>query len=296
MSSFWSGWVWVLTVGNILACWWLIRWTMKNRAGEAASGDVTGHVWDGTLEEYNNPLPRWWLWLFYGTMIFAAVYLAIYGVGNWRGLTNWSETGAYEAEMAKAEAEYGPVFAKYAKTPIPALAADPEAVKTGRHLFLTYCMQCHGSDAQGARGFPNLADNDWLWGGTPEKIEETILNGRQAAMPSWKPILGEDGVDKAANYVASLAGHKADPAKAEEGKKLFQTNCAACHGMDGKGNPMLGAPNLTDKTWLYGGTLRTIKKTIAGGRTGKMPAHKDLLGKDKVHVLAGYVYSLSHGG
>ena len=303
MSSFWSGWIIVLTVGNILACYWLVWWTMRSRAGESASGDVTGHTWDGDLQEYNNPLPRWWLWMFYITLIFGAIYLFLYpGLGNYKGYLNWSSHGSqYGEEMAAAEKKYGPIFKQYAAVPVGELATKPEykeARAMGKRLFLTYCMQCHGSDARGSRGFPNLADKDWLWGGTPEKITETIAKGRIAGagggMPAFGGQLSETELDQLASYVMSLSGRSVDAAKAEAGKQLFTAKgCVGCHGMDGKGNQMLGAPNLTDKTWLYGGSPGTIKQTITKGRKGVMPAHEELLGKDKVHLLAAYVYSLS---
>ncbi len=295
MSSFWSWWITIIAVGNILACYWLIKWASKRRPGEAEVGEVTGHKWDETLEEYNNPLPRWWLWMFYGTIVFGLVYLFLYpGLGNWPGKLGWTSHGQYEKEMEQAKAKYDPIFAAFASKPIEELAKDPAALKVGERLFLNYCASCHGSTASGAPGFPNLTDNDWLWGGDPETIKTTILDGRQGAMPAWGPILGADGVDKVAEYVLSLSGRSHDPDKAAAGKEIFQNNCAACHGPDGKGNPAMGAPNLTDNVWLYGGSPGTIRQTITRGRNGRMPAHRDFLGENKVHVLAAYVYSLSH--
>ncbi len=294
MSSFWNWWVIGITVANILACFWLIKWTMKSRPGEAAEGDVTGHVWDG-LEELNNPLPRWWLWLFYGTLIFAFAYLALYpGLGNFKGFLGWTEVNQWEAEMKAAEEQYGPIFKKFASQDIETLTKDPEALDIGRRLFLNYCALCHGSDAQGAKGFPNLADNAWMYGGTPEQIKASILNGRNGMMPALGAALGGDeGIKAVAAYVASLSGRKVDPTLAEKGKEKFAAACAACHMPDGTGNQALGAPNLTDKSWIYGSTLQTIEETIRNGRQGKMPAHKDFLGEDKVHLLAAYIYSLS---
>jgi len=298
MSEFWSGWIIVLTVANILGCFWLIWWTMRRRAGEAAQGDVTGHTWDGDLQEYNNPLPRWWLWLFYITLFFAAGYLALFpGLGKFQGLLGWSSHGSqYEAEMAKAAEKYDPIFKKYAAVAVTDLASKPEyqeARDMGKRLFLTYCMQCHGSDAGGARGFPNLKDGDWLWGGSPEQIQISIANGRNGIMPSHAHI-GEEKIDQVTAYVESLSGRNVDAAKAEAGKEVFMTvGCIGCHGMDGTGNQMLGAPNLTDNTWLYGGSNGIIKQTLTKGRAGVMPPHKDLLGDDKVHLLTAYVYSLS---
>lgn len=294
MSTFWSLWIIVLSLGNVAACYWLVRWATKPIKGEAAEGNVTGHVWDG-LEEFNNPLPRWWLWLFYGTIIFGLIYYALYpGLGNFKGLLNWSETGQYEEEVAKADALYGPIFEKYAATDIATLAKDPEALEVGNRLFLNYCSQCHGSDAGGASGFPSLADNDWLWGGSPEQIEQSISQGRTGVMPGHLPIIGEDGVKNVAQYVLSLSGREHDAAMATNGKQSFDTVCMACHLPTGTGNQALGAANLTDKTWLYGSTTKTIEASIRDGRSGVMPAHKEFLGDDKVHLLAAFVYSLSN--
>ena len=293
MSAFWQGWIIVLTVLNILFCLWLIRFTMKKRAGEAATGDVTGHTWDGDLQEYNNPLPRWWLWMFYGTIVFGIAYYILYP-GLWDGVLGWTKEGQYAAERERAEAKFGPIYAQYASVAVPELAKNEEATAMGRRLFLTYCMQCHGSDAQGSKGYPNLADGDWLWGGSPEQIKSSIVNGRNGVMPPHEAILGEEGIDEVANYVLTLSGGQADAAKAEKGKERFATICAACHMPDGTGNQMLGAPNLTDDTWLYGGGIEDIKTTLVKGRAGKMPAHKDLLNSDKIHLLTSYVYSLSN--
>ena len=305
MSEFWSVWIIVLTVGNILACLWLVRWTMRSRAGEAAQGDVTGHTWDGTLQEYNNPLPRWWLWLFYITLVFAGVYLALYpGLGKFQGFLGWSsgntlaagDGSQYKGEMQKAAEKYDPIYKQYAAVAVTDLAAKPEyqeARAMGKRLFLTYCMQCHGSDAGGSRGFPNLTDGDWLWGGAPEQIAASIANGRTGVMPTHAH-LGDAKIDEVASYIMSLSGRNVDAAKAEAGKQVFlSAGCIGCHGMDATGNQMLGAPNLTDGTWLYGGSAGAIKQTITKGRNGVMPAHKDLLGDEKVHLLAAYVVSLS---
>ena len=293
MSAFWQGWVIVLTVLNILFCLWLIRFTMKKRSGEAATGDVTGHTWDGDLQEYNNPLPRWWLWMFYGTIVFGIVYYILYP-GLWDGVLGWSKEGQYAAEQERAEAKFGPIYAQYASVAVPELAKNEDATAMGRRLFLTYCMQCHGSDAQGSKGYPNLADSAWLWGGSPEQIKSSIVNGRNGVMPPHEAILGEEGIDEVANYVVTLSGGQADAAKAEKGKERFATICAACHMPDGTGNQMLGAPNLTDDTWVYGGGIEEIKETLIKGRAGVMPAFNDLLNSDKIHLLTAYVYSMSN--
>jgi cytochrome c oxidase cbb3-type subunit 3 len=294
MSSFWHWYIVILTLLNIGGCFWLIRWASRRRSGEAPEGDVTGHSWDG-LQEYNNPLPRWWLYLFYITIVFGLGYMVFFPtLGNWHGVLGWSSTGQYQQEMKQADAKYGPIFAKLAEQDIASLSRDPHAVQVGQRLFLNYCSSCHGSDARGATGFPNLTDNDWLYGGAPETIQTTILNGRHGSMPAWGAVLGDQGVDEAAEYVMSLSGRQVDAAKAAAGKQRFETLCVACHGADGKGNTTIGAPNLTDNIWLYGGSPGAIKASIRNGRNGVMPAHKDFLGEDKVHVLAAYVYSLSH--
>lgn len=294
MSTAWSWYVTILSLANILACVWLIRWTAKKRPGEGAASDTTGHEWDG-LREYNNPMPRWWLGLFYLTIVFALVYLLLYpGLGNFKGLLGWTQTGAYEAEVAQVEQDVAPLFAKYAATPIPDLAGDPAAMATGRRLFVTNCAVCHGADGHGSRGFPNLADSSWQWGGSPEQIEQTIANGRQAAMIPWGAALGDDGVTAVATYLRSLRGHSGAAAQVAAGQEKFQTLCVACHGPDAKGNAMLGAPDLTDDYWLYGGSQEAVETSVRSGRMGVMPAHKDLLSAERIHVLAAYVYSLSH--
>ncbi len=295
-SNFWNIWIIVLTVGNILACWWLVSWTSKPTAGEAATGDITGHTWDeGMLAEYNNPLPRWWLWLFYITMIFSAIYLALYpGLGTFRGLLNWTQQGQYDQEIQAAQEKYGPLFEKYAAQPIATVAGDPKALKIGQRLFINYCASCHGSDAGGGPGFPSLKDGDWLYGGEPDTIKLSILDGRTGAMPAWGAVLNDQGVDEVTAYVISLSGRDADAAKVEAGKTHFATYCAACHGADGKGNTAMGAPNLTNNIWLYGGSPGAIHQTITNGRNGRMPSHRDFLGEDKAHLLAAYIYSLSN--
>lgn len=292
MSAFWSGWIMILSALNIVGCFWLIRWTMKKRAGEAAEGDTTGHSWDGDLEEYNNPLPRWWLWMFYITLFFAVVYLTLYpGMGNWKGVLGWSSHGSqYGSEMAQAAAKYDPIYEKYAAVSVADLATGDEyqeARDMGKRLYLTYCMQCHGSDAGGAQGYPNLTDAVWNWGGAPEQIKLSIANGRKGMMPPH-PQLDDATVKTLVSYLTG------DAAAAEAGQAAFMSSgCVACHGIDGKGNPILGAPNLMDEDWLFGGGPSAITETILKGRNGEMPAHQELLGDNKVHLLTAYVYSLS---
>jgi len=296
MSDFWSGWVIVIALANILGCVWLIWWASRPKKGEAAKGDVTGHTWDDDLQELNNPMPRWWLWLFYITIVFGLAYIIIYpGFGSYQGTAGWTQTNQYEAEMKTASDEYGPIFAGYAKQNADQLVNNKSAMDSGRRLFLTYCSTCHGSDARGSQGYPNLADKDWLYGGNPDQIKSSIMDGRLQGvglMPGFAH-LGKDGIDAVTAYVMSLSGRKADSAKVAAGKTTFDSQCVACHGADAKGNIHIGAPNLTDNIWLYGSTKGHIKLSIEKGRDGVMPAHREFLGEDKVHLLSAYIYSLS---
>ncbi len=296
LSSGWSMFIMVVTALGILGCFWLTLTLSKGLpAGEKVG--TTGHTWDETLEEYNNPLPRWWIYLFYITIVFAIVYLVMYpGFGSNKGTYGWTQITQYDAEVAKAKATYEPLFAKYLQQDIKMVAADPQAKAMGERLFLTYCVQCHGSDARGSKGFPNLANNDWQWGGEPEVIEKTILEGRIAAMPPLGAALGSAAdVENVANFVLSLSGSGHDATKAALGKEKFVV-CAACHGPEGKGGTAMGAPNLTDKIWLYGGSLATITEGINGGRNNQMPSFKVLLGEGKIRVLAAYIWGLSNIG
>lgn len=292
-SEFWSWFIIAIAGGGIV---WLFYLLMGTNKAETEEGVPTGHVWDEDLQELNNPLPRWWLFMFYFTLFFAIGYLILYpGMGSFKGILGWTEIGEYEAEVAAADAEFGPLFAQFEKTPIAELASDAAAMNAGERLFVTYCAVCHGSDARGAPGFPNLRDNDWLYGGSPEQIEATILHGRVGTMPAWEgPLGGAEGVNEVATYVMSIAGRDVDTKLAEAGKIKFDMFCVGCHMPGGTGNQALGAPNLSNNIWLYGGSPRSIKETIAKGRNGRMPAHSEFLGKAKSHILAGYVYSLSH--
>lgn len=295
-SGFWEIYIGAITVIAILACIVLLQ-VMSSRRVAGGTTETTGHTWDEDLGEYNNPLPKWWMWLFYITIIFSIAYLVLYpGLGSFSGTNKWSSAGQYQSEVQQAETQYGPIYAKYAAMDIKQVASDPEARAIGAKLFLNNCAQCHASDGGGSKGFPNLTDQDWLYGGDPEAIKTTIAGGRNGIMPALGPVLGEDGTKDVANYVRSLSGLSADPIRVANGKEKFAANCVACHGPEGKGNPQLGAPNLTDKVWLYGSSEATIVETITKGRNNVMPAHKNLLGDAKVHILAGYVYGLSNGG
>jgi cytochrome c oxidase cbb3-type subunit 3 len=290
MSSAWSWYIIIGTVLSMLGCFWLIFWTNKQRASEEELKESEAHVWDENIRELNNPLPMWWLWLFVLTLIFSGIYLAVYpGLGTYEGTSGWSQENQYEQEVAAAEERYGPMFASYGATSVSDLVNDPKAMSIGGSLFANYCSQCHGSTAQGARGFPNLTDGNWLYGGEPEKIEFAIMNGRSGVMPALGPALGED-LDGMISYVQSLADGQetSGPLHAK-----FITFCSACHGADGTGNQVLGAPNLTDDAWLYGYSEKEIRRTLEEGRNGVMPAHSSLIGPDRARILAAYVYSLS---
>lgn len=296
MTTGWSLYVTALVVLNVAASAWLLFWARTKSAEERRPGETLGHDFDG-IEEYDMPLPRWWLWMFVGTIVFLVGYCAMYpGLGNFAGLLGWTSAGQHAAEVKDADAKYGPIYAAYAARPIPELAGDPQAVAIGARLFANNCAACHGADAKGGVGFPNLTDDDWLFGGEPDTIQTTILGGRMGFMPAFAPALGgEDNVKAVIAYVLSLSGQPADPALVEQGKAKFQTICVACHGMDAKGNKALGSPNLTDDIWLFGGTAKDIEYGLRNGRQGKMPAWADVLGEQKAHLVATYVYSLSHG-
>jgi cytochrome c oxidase cbb3-type subunit III len=293
-SGFWNFYIGIITVASIIGCGVLLR-SMTTRKVSGAQPETTGHSWDEDLVEYNNPLPRWWIWLFYITILFALSYLVLYpGLGSYAGVYHWTSKKQYEEQVSKANALLEPIFAKYEKTDLKQLAADPQAMALGQKLFLNNCSQCHSSDARGGRGFPNLTDTIWIYGGKPETIEETISNGREAVMPAWGTVLGEEGVKDVANYVMSLNGLHFDPARAARGKEKFATICAACHGPDAKGNPAIGAENLTTTELLYGADEQTLIETISKGHHSIMPAQKERLGTARVHILAAYVWGLSH--
>ena len=298
-SGFWNIYIVVLTLIGILGCGVLL-WSQSQHKitlppGSTTQTETTGHMWDEDLTELNTPMPRWWMWLFYITIVFSLAYLVLYpGLGNFAGTLGWKSSGAYQEELKQADADYGPLFAKYRQQDLKAVAADPQARAIGERLFLTYCAQCHGSDARGSKGFPNLGDHDWLYGGEPDVIKTTIMNGRNGMMPPMGAALGsEKDVENVAHYVQSLSGATSDPIKSVLGKGKFGA-CAACHGAEGRGNPLMGAPNLSDRIWLYGGSTDTIMESIRKGRSNSMPPFKDFLGEAKVHVLAAYVWSLSN--
>ncbi|MGB5292410.1 MAG: cytochrome-c oxidase, cbb3-type subunit III [Lysobacterales bacterium] len=296
LTSFWHWYVIIITIGTVLGCFWLLQWTkgVSNRDEEGDGTGTTGHVWDEDLVELNNPLPRWWLQLFYGTIAFAFIYLILFGgLGNIGGVLGWSQEGQYESEMQAANEAQEAVFSRYREMDNETLIADAEANATGQRLFANNCAMCHGSDGRGAKGFPNLADNDWLYGGTFDSIMQTLENGRAGAMPVMVAGLDDKAIGELVVYVQSMSGQKADPGMAANGKKNFDMLCVACHGPEGDGNQALGAPRLNDDIWLYGGDPATIRETLIKGRNGNMPAFNDLLSEDRRRLLAAYVLSLS---
>lgn len=292
MTAAWGYYVALLVLVNVVGAVWLLFATAKRQPQEQAA-DTTGHVWDEDLTEYNNALPRWWLGLFLLTVLFAAGYLVFYpGFGSAPGTLGWTSAKQVSADLAENNRKLEAVFARFRDVPIGDLQRDPQALEIGRNVFANNCAMCHGSDARGAKGYPNLTDNDWLYGGTPDQVLTTITGGRAGAMPPLGAALGPQGVDEVANYVLSLSGAAHDAALAAAGKARFVI-CAACHGPEGKGNVVLGAPNLTDNTWLYGGSLDDIKTTVTNGRNGKMPAWGEILGKDRVRLVEAWVLSQS---
>ena len=307
MSDFtadgWGFYVGIATLLSIAACGALLHMLGKMRVKRPKPGEqveTTGHVWDGDLTEFNNPLPRWWMWLFWITIVFSFAYLVLYpGLGRSPGALSWSSSGAYTNEVRAFDARIEPLYAKYLGMDVKAVAGDPEARAMGERLFLNYCAQCHGSDAGGSKGFPSLRDADWLYGGEPANIRDSILNGRNGIMPSFGAALGDERIRDVVAYVRSLSGLASDQLRAQLGKPIFAQNCAACHGADGKGNQQIGAPNLTDRVWLYGSTEAAITETVTRGRgeasaVTRMPAHKDRLDQGKVQLLAAYVWGLSN--
>ena len=293
MSSFWSGYIIVLVIFSVVATA-VFLYLVDKAKFDVEEGESLGHSFDG-IEELNNPLPKWWTLLFWATIFYTIAYLILYpGLGNFQGYLNWSSESQLQQEMALAEKAYGPIFEKYGNQSIDKLVTDPEALAMGQRLFANHCAGCHGSDAGGSVGFPNLNDQDWLYGSSSEAIKTSIQQGRRGMMPAMEMVVGgPEGVAQVAAYVLSLSGRSVDPTLAQQGKQKFQTACVACHGIEGQGNQLLGAPNLSDKIWLYGGSDSIVKQSIAKGRSGNMPAHKDLLSEEKIHIITAYVSSLS---
>lgn len=295
LATGWSLYIAVATLLGLLACLVLLFIAARRRVASGAVDDnTTGHVWDEDLRELNNPLPRWWMWLFVITVLFALVYLALYpGLGHFDGTLKWSSTGQHETEQTKARAAMAPLYARFGAMNEVELARDSQAMGIGERLFLNHCATCHGSDARGSKGFPNLTDQDWLWGGSFATIEQTIAQGRSGVMPPMAAAVGSgEDVRNLAHHVLSLSGSPHDRIAAQLGRAKFAV-CAACHGPAGQGNPALGAPNLSDKIWLHGWGEAAVVAMINGGKNNVMPAHAERLSPEQIHVLAAYVWQLS---
>jgi len=295
MPAFWHWFVAAGTILFVIWCVWIIAWSAKQGPKDISDQELVGHKWDGDLEEWNNPAPKWWLYLYFITIGWAVLYLIAFpGLGSYKGMLGWSQEAQYEQEMQEAAARYEPIYANLAAMDFSDLVEQPDALKLGRSLYASYCTTCHGSDARGAVGYPNLTDGDWLWGNSEQALVSTIMNGRMAAMPVLAPALGgEQGIRNMVSYVRSLSGLEEPDADAMSAQPMFLAICSGCHGANGTGNQAVGAPNLTDDTWLYGSSEDDVYTTITQGRNGMMPAHGELLGADRAKILAAYVYSLS---
>ncbi len=300
MSAFWHWFVVIVTLAFTAGMVWLFIATGKtkvptgtNREGQ----ETTGHVWDEDLEELNNPMPRWWLWLFYGTVVFALIYLVLYpGLGRFGGLLGWTSSGQYQEERAAANEAFEARFGELVEMPLEELAQHPDALAAGRNLFRTNCSTCHGSDARGARGFPNLTNNHWIWGGEPDQVWTSVYYGREAVMPGFEGALSDSEITSTVTFVQQLSGQEVDETLAEQGREHFEMLCAACHMPDGTGNPALGAPDLTAGVFTYGGSVEDIGATIRQGREGVMPAQRELLGEARSRLVTAYVLSRNMNG
>lgn len=293
-NDFWSLYVAGLTLVSIIACV-ILLWISGTTKVNASADNTTGHVWDGDLKEMNNPLPKWWVYLFIITVVFALAYGALYPMfGKYQGALGWSSQGQHQAEVKKVQEAIAPLYARFTSMTPEQLAGETQALAIGERLFMNNCAQCHGSDARGARSFPNLTDGDWLYGGDPAAIKTTITQGRNGVMPPMAAAVGgPEDVRNVAHYVLSLSGSPHDSVRAVQGKSKFGA-CAACHGMDGKGNQTMGAPNLTDNTWLHGWGEEAVVRAVTNGFNNHMPAQSTKLNADQIHVLTAYVWSLSN--
>ena len=292
MSAGWNWYILIGTLASLAACFWLIVWTNRQRATDAEIKESESHVWDEDVRELNNPLPMWWLWLFILTLVWGVGYFVLYpSFGTMGSLLDWSQEEQYEAQVAAAEERYGPLFARYGSMPVEELVDDAAAMDIGASLYANYCSQCHGANALGGPGFPNLTDDTWNWGGAPAQIEQALIGGRNGVMPSLGAVFSSDeALDAMVDYVQAMPDgmNTGSPAHAQ-----YMQFCVACHGPAGQGMEALGAPSLVDDVWLYGSSDAAIRETIVNGRNGVMPAHLDLLGRDRIRILTAYVYQLS---
>jgi cytochrome c oxidase cbb3-type subunit III len=302
INSFWPLYVAIISLVSILACGWLLWAAGKAKVMPQPAGvhdNTTGHVWDEDLRELNNPLPRWWMWLFIITVVFSLAYLVIFpGMGSFQGVLKWSTEGEHKQDVSRLREQVAPIYAGFAAQPVQALAKNPAALAIGERLFMNNCSQCHGSDARGSKSYPNLtnANAAWLGERSAEHIVQTVTNGRIGVMPPMGAAVGGDPeISELANYVLSLSGSPNNEIKAFSGKARFAA-CAACHGVDGKGNKALGAPNLTDEYWLHGWGEAAIVNIVKNGKNNVMPAQAPKLSAEQIHVVAAYVLSLSGNG
>ena len=299
MSTFWSLFVTVLVIGNLIGVMWLLFATSSKKSDSSKGPEIdgvpsTGHEWDG-IKELNHPLPRWWFNLFIITVVFSVVYMFLYpALGNAEGALNWTQLGQLEREMHENKEKREVYFKQFDQISFEDLSQHKDAMKTGGRLFANYCAACHGSDARGSEGFPDLSDGDWLYGNSEQALTQTILHGRQGMMPAYEGILSSQDIRDVASYVHDMSLGSIDPSKEQPGKKVFEAQCMACHGLSGEGNTLLGAPTLSDAIWLYGGELDQIKTTIKHGRNGRMPSHSNLLTESEARVLAAYITKLSY--
>ena len=291
MSTSWSWYVIVLTVVFTIGITWLLLANSRKTEGGTAAAQDTGHVWDEDLTELDNPLPRWWFLLFLLTILFTGLYLALYpGLGTFDGTLGWTSERQANAELDETNARLETLYAGFRDRPLAELANDPAATKVGRNVFANHCAACHGTDARGAKGYPNLVDADWLYGGDPDTVLASAVAGRHGLMPPMIATLPGNGVEEVAHYVLGLSGLDHDTRLAGEGKSKYEAVCAACHGVDGKGMHALGAPNLTDDIWLHGqGSVATIREAITYGRSGAMPAWEPIIGKDRTRLAVAWL-------
>jgi len=295
MPAFWHWFVAAGTIAFIIWCALLIGWTTRQGPQNVKDDEVVGHKWDGDLQEWNYPAPKWWLYLYFITIVWAVGYLIAFGLADWEGALGWSQQSQYESEMQDAAARYEPIYEKFAAMPFDELSKNADANQLGKSLYASYCTTCHGSDARGATGYPNLTDNDWLWGNSEAALTTTLKNGRNGVMPVLAPALGgKQGVMNMVKYVRSLSGMIKPDAGAMSAKPMYLALCSACHTAEGTGNQIFGAPNLTDDIWLHGSSEEAVYNTIVNGRNNIMPAHGDLLGENRTKILAAYIYSLSN--
>lgn len=293
-NSGWGIWVASIAILGIVFCLWLLYTQRAWLKKDVAITEDTGHVWDGDLTELNNPVPRWWTVMYLLLCVVAVGYLVLYpGLGNWKGTLGFTAAKQVQEQQELINERLAPVYARYGNMPIEEIAADEQARDIGQRLFLNNCAQCHGSDAQGAVGFPNLANKAWSWGGDPEQILTTITKGRDGMMPPQSQFTAAEASD-VAEYVRSIAGLAHDPLRVVPGKRVFDSACFACHGAEGKGNVLLGAPDLTDDYWLYGSSNAAIVRAVTQGRQGHMPAQEKVLTPEQIRLLAGWVWGLSN--